>query len=68
MLLAGGTLMGLVILWHFDLNLGRLFVEASNTRRGGQFSRRVDCSPNPFRQYRSDLRLYSALPGFRIYS
>jgi cation/acetate symporter len=35
LLLAGGTLMGLVILWHFDFNLGRLFVEASEIHPKG---------------------------------
>jgi cation/acetate symporter len=35
LLLAGGTLMGLVILWHFDFNLGRLFVEASKIHPKG---------------------------------
>jgi cation/acetate symporter len=35
LLLAGGTLMGLVILWHFDFSLGRLFVEASKIHPKG---------------------------------
>jgi cation/acetate symporter len=35
LLLAGGTLMGLAILWHFDFNLGRLFVEASKIHPKG---------------------------------
>lgn len=35
LLLAGGTLMGLAILWHFDFSLGRLFVEASKVHPKG---------------------------------
>jgi cation/acetate symporter len=35
LLLAGGTLMGLVILWHFDFSLGRLFVDASKIHPKG---------------------------------
>ena len=35
LLLAGGTLMGLVILWHFDFSLGRLFVDASEIHPKG---------------------------------
>src|SRR5712692_10266484 len=35
LLLAGGTLMGLVILWHFDFSVGRLFVEASKIHPKG---------------------------------
>ncbi len=35
LLLAGGTLMGLAILWHFDFSLGRLFVEASEVHPKG---------------------------------
>ncbi|MET4231579.1 cation/acetate symporter [Bradyrhizobium sp. I1.8.5] len=35
LLLIGGTLMALVVLWRFDFSLGRLFVEASQTHPKG---------------------------------
>jgi cation/acetate symporter len=35
LLLVGGTLMGVVILWRFDFNLGRIFVEAGQVHPKG---------------------------------
>jgi cation/acetate symporter len=35
LLLSGGTLMALVVLWHFDFSLGRLFIEATKIHPNG---------------------------------
>ncbi|MGY3410844.1 Na+(H+)/acetate symporter ActP [Bradyrhizobium sp. GM5.1] len=68
LLLIGGTLMGLVVLWRFDFSLGRLFIEASQVHPKGAaiLSPRAGCSPSRFPLSRSDSRWCSVPRDCRI--